>query len=88
LPGFKIIGRAKHKASVVSFIHKQAHPHDIGTILDKCGVSVRAGHHCTQPLMKRLGISATVRASLAMYNNESDIKALIDGLHKVNKFFG
>ena len=51
-------------------------------------MSVRAGHHCTQPLMKRLGIVATVRASLAMYNNENDIKALIDGLHKVNKFFG
>lgn len=88
LSGFKIIGTAKHKAGVVSFTHEQAHPHDIGTILDKCGVSVRAGHHCTQPLMKRLGIPATARASLAMYNNESDIKALIDGLHKVNKFFG
>jgi cysteine desulfurase / selenocysteine lyase len=88
LPSFKIIGTAKHKAGVVSFIHKQAHPHDIGTILDKCGVSVRAGHHCAQPLMKRLKISATVRASLLMYNNEDDIKALIDGLHKVNKFFG
>jgi len=88
LPGFTIIGTAKHKAGVVSFIHEQAHPHDIGTILDKCGVSVRAGHHCTQPLMKRLGIPATARASLAMYSNESDIKALIDGLHKVNKIFG
>jgi cysteine desulfurase/selenocysteine lyase len=88
LTGFKIIGTAKNKAGVGSFIHNQAHPHDIGTILDKCGVSVRAGHHCAQPLMKRLGISSTVRASLAMYNNENDIKALIDGLHKVNKFFG
>jgi cysteine desulfurase/selenocysteine lyase len=88
LSGFKIIGIAKHKAGVVSFTHHQAHPNDIGTILDKCGVAVRAGHHCTQPLMKRLGIPGTVRASLAMYNNESDIKALINGLHKVNKFFG
>jgi len=87
LPGFKIIGTAKHKASIVSFIHEQAHPHDIGTILDKCGVSVRAGHHCTQPLMKRLGIQGTVRASLAMYTNKNDVKALINGLHKVNNIF-
>ena len=89
LPGFKLVGETKDKAAIVSFIHKVAHPNDIGAILDQCGVAVRAGHHCAMPLMKRLGLPAgTVRASFAMYNNDQDVKALIAGLHKVNKLFG
>lgn len=86
--GFEIIGTAKEKAGVVSFVHKEAHANDIGSILDQCGVAVRTGHHCAQPLMKRLGLSATARASLAMYNNEADVENFIAALHKVNKFFG
>lgn len=88
IQGFQMIGEAKNKAAIVSFIHKQAHPNDIGTILDQCGVAVRAGHHCAMPLMKRLGVPATIRASFAMYNTEQDVEALIAGLHKVNKLFG
>jgi cysteine desulfurase/selenocysteine lyase len=88
LQGFRIIGEAQNKAAIVSFIHSEAHPNDIGAILDQCGVAVRAGHHCAMPLMKRLNVPATVRASFAMYNTEQDVEALIIGLHKVNKLFG
>lgn len=88
LPGFRLVGEAKNKAAIVSFVHKEAHPNDIGAILDQCGVAVRAGHHCAMPLMKRLGLPATVRASFAMYNNDHDVEALVKGLHKVNKLFG
>lgn len=88
LPGFQIIGQAKQKAAIVSFVHEQAHPNDIGAILDQCGVAVRAGHHCAQPLMKRLNLPGTARASFAMYNTSDDVDALIDGLKKVQKLFG
>lgn len=88
LPGFRIVGEARNKAAIVSFIHTEAHPNDIGAILDQCGVAVRAGHHCAMPLMKRLGLPATVRASFAMYNTEEDVELLIAGLQKVNKLFG
>ena len=88
LPGFRLIGTAPDKAAILSFVHEEAHPNDIGAILDQCGVAVRAGHHCAMPLMKRLGLPATVRASFAMYNTTADVDALIAGLHKVNKLFG
>ncbi|MFU8806479.1 MAG: SufS family cysteine desulfurase [Bradymonadaceae bacterium] len=85
--GIRIIGTAKNKASVISFEVKGVHPHDVGTILDNEGVAVRAGHHCAQPLMERLGVPATARASFAFYNNEADIEALVGGLHTVKEIF-
>jgi cysteine desulfurase/selenocysteine lyase len=88
MSGFRIIGEAKNKAAILSFVHEDAHPNDIGAILDQCGVGVRAGHHCALPLMKRLGLPATARASFAMYSNEDDVNALVAALHKVNKMFG
>ena len=64
------------------------HPHDIGTIFDQMGVAVRAGHHCAQPLMVRLGVPATVRASFALYNTEADVARLVEAVHKVKSIFG
>lgn len=72
-------GRQKKKASVVSFLVDGFHPYDLGTILDKLGIAVRTGHHCTQPLMERFCIPGTVRASLAFYNNRTDIDRLVEG---------
>ena len=88
IDGLRIIGRAKEKASVLSFIMESAHPHDIGQILDQEGIAIRAGHHCTQPLMQRFGIPATARASLSFYNTEEELDALGAALHKVNEVFG
>jgi cysteine desulfurase/selenocysteine lyase len=86
--GLHIIGTARHKASILSFTMENAHPHDIGTILDRSGVAVRAGHHCAQPLMERFGISGTARASFALYNGFDDVDALASGLHRVREIFG
>jgi len=88
IPGVKIIGTAKNKAAVLSFILEGAHPHDIGTILDKQGVAIRAGHHCAQPVMDRLGIPATARASLGMYNTKEELDALGKAVWKVKEIFG
>ena len=88
LPGVRLIGSAERKASVLSFVMDGVHPHDIGTILDSEGVAVRAGHHCAQPLMARYGLSATVRASFALYNTNHEIDALVAGLNKVREVFG
>ncbi len=88
IDGLRVIGTAPHKAGVVSFVLDGAHPHDMGTILDMEGVAVRAGHHCTQPLMKRFGVAATVRASFGLYNDREDVDALVDGLKRVREFFG
>lgn len=85
IPGLTIIGNAKEKASVISFIIKGLHPQDIGILLDNQGIAVRTGHHCTQPLMKRFGIPGTVRASFAVYNTTEEIDALVAGLHKAIK---
>jgi len=84
----RIFGTAPGKVSVVSFLMKSAHSHDVGTILDSEGIAIRAGHHCAQPLMDHLGVAATARASFAMYNNADDVEALMRGLHKVQKYFG
>ena len=73
---------------MLSFVLDRAHPHDIGTILDREGVAIRAGHHCAQPLMARLGIPATARASLAFYNTRADIDALVRGIGKVSEVLG
>jgi cysteine desulfurase/selenocysteine lyase len=88
VPGVRLVGSAGRKASVLSFVMEGVHPHDIGTILDSEGVAVRAGHHCAQPVMARYGVSATVRASFALYNTVQEIDALVAGLEKVREVFG
>ena len=88
IPGLTLVGTATNKASVLSFTLDYAHPHDIGTILDAENIAVRAGHHCAQPVMDRLGITATARASLGLYNNENDIDALVHGLKRVHEVLG
>ena len=88
VPGLRLIGTAKEKASVLSFLLGEVHPHDIGTVLDREGIAIRTGHHCAQPLMRRLGVAATARASLAFYNRREDVDALVSGLHKVREVFG
>ncbi|MEM7044037.1 MAG: cysteine desulfurase [Pseudomonadota bacterium] len=88
VPGLRLVGTAKHKAAVLSFVMDNAHPHDIGTILDLDGVAIRTGHHCAQPVLDRLGHGATARASIGMYNTESDIDALVKSLHRVASMFG
>jgi len=85
LPGLRIIGTAKEKVSVVSFVIANIHPQDIGVLLDNQGIAVRTGHHCTQPLMARFGIPGTVRASFAMYNTKEEIDRLVNGLQKAIK---
>lgn len=86
--GIRLIGTASKKAGVQSFLLDDIHPHDIGTILDQQGVAVRAGHHCAQPVMEFFGVSGTVRASLALYNNKDDIDRLIKALDKVREVMG
>ena len=88
IPGLRIIGTAREKAAVVSFVLEAAHPHDIGTILDYEGVAVRTGHHCAQPVMDRYGLPATARASMAFYNTKEEIDVLVKGLHKVREVLG
>jgi len=88
IPGVTIHGTAPGKAGIVSFTMEHVHPHDIGTILDVEGVAVRAGHHCCQPLMQRLGVAATARASFAMYNDHDDVEALAGAIRKVQEVFG
>ncbi len=87
IPGVRLIGTADERAAVISFVIDGVHPHDVGTILDHQGIAVRAGHHCAQPLMERLGSRATVRASLAMYNTAEEIDALVAGARKVEEVF-
>jgi cysteine desulfurase/selenocysteine lyase len=88
IKGLRIIGTAKEKASVVSFVLDGVHAHDIGTILDHEGIAIRAGHHCAMPVMQRFGVPATARASLAFYNTKEEVDALIRALHKVSEVFG
>lgn len=87
MDGVRLIGTAAHKAAVLSFVVRGVHPHDVGTLLNTEGVAVRTGHHCTQPLMRRLGVSATSRASFAFYNTRAEVDALVAGLHSVQKVF-
>jgi cysteine desulfurase/selenocysteine lyase len=86
--GIRFIGTAKNKTSVVSFLLDGAHPYDVGVILDKLGIAVRTGHHCTQPLMDHFGIPGTIRASMAMYNNREDIDRLIEGVKRAKMMLG
>ena len=85
IPGLRIIGDAKEKVSVISFVIKDVHPQDLGVLLDNQGIAVRTGHHCTQPVMDYFKIPGTVRASFAMYNTTEEIDRLIKGLHKAIK---
>ncbi len=84
----RIFGTAPEKAGVLSFTIEGAHPHDVGTILDRSGIAVRAGHHCAQPVMDRFGVTATVRASFGLYNTVEDVDALVAGLGEVMEIFG
>ncbi len=87
IPGLRLIGTAKEKAAVLSFVLEDVHPHDVGTVLDGEGVAIRAGHHCAQPLMERLGVPATARASLAFYNTTEDVDRLVAALRKTQELF-
>ena len=88
IEGLTMIGTARQKASVMSFTLDKAHPHDIGTILDREGIAIRTGHHCTQPVMQRFGIPATARASVSLYNTREEIDILVRGIKKVREIFG
>ncbi len=87
IPGLKVLGKAKERMGVISFVLEGIHPHDIGTILDREGIAVRAGHHCAMPLMQRFGIPACVRVSFGLYNSREDVDALMSGLQKVMEVF-
>ncbi len=88
IPGVRIIGTAKEKAAVLSFVMDGIHPHDIGTILDVEGIAIRTGHHCAQPVMLRFGVPATARASFAFYNTKDEVDALVKGIYKVKEILG
>ena len=88
IPDLKIYGTAPNKAAVISFGMGNAHPHDIATIIDRAGVACRAGHHCTQPLMARMGVSAMTRASFALYNTRADVDVLVEALEFTQEFLG
>ena len=88
IDGLTIYGRAKEKAAILSFVMDAAHAHDIGTVVDRAGVALRAGHHCAQPVMARFGLTATVRASFALYNTRDEVDVLADALETVKDFFG
>src|SRR5207244_11644355 len=88
IPGIRLIGTAREKAGVLSFLLGSIHPHDIGTILDQEGIAIRAGHHCAQPIMQRFGIAATARASFGLYNTQAEVDALVEGIQNVREVFG
>ena len=85
--GLRIIGTAREKAGVLSFVLDGVHPHDIGTVLDREGVAIRTGHHCAQPVMDRFGVPATARASFGLYNTRGEVDALVAAIHKVIGMF-
>jgi cysteine desulfurase / selenocysteine lyase len=87
IDGVRIIGTAKEKASVLSFMIEGVHPHDVGTIFDQQGVAIRTGHHCAQPVMQFFGIPATARASFAFYNTMEEVDALVGAIKKVQELF-
>jgi len=87
IPGLRLIGTAREKAGVLSFVLEGVHPHDVGTVLDRDGIAVRTGHHCAQPVMNRFGVPATTRASLAFYNTKAEIDALASGIRHVQRLF-
>jgi cysteine desulfurase/selenocysteine lyase len=88
VPGLRLVGTAREKAGVLSFVLDGIHPHDVGTVLDYEGIAVRTGHHCAQPVMDRYGLPATARASLACFNTKEELDRLVEGIHKVKEMFG
>ncbi|MCF2738476.1 aminotransferase class V-fold PLP-dependent enzyme [Bacteroides caecigallinarum] len=88
IPGMRIFGEAEHKGGVISFLVGDIHHFDMGTLLDRLGIAVRTGHHCAEPLMRRLGIEGTVRASFGLYNTKEEVDALVAGIERVSKMFG
>ncbi|MFQ5764816.1 MAG: SufS family cysteine desulfurase [Rhodospirillales bacterium] len=86
--GLRIFGRAKEKATIISFLLDGIHAHDLGTFVDRAGVAVRVGHHCAQPVMERFGVAATARASFGLYNTRHEVDVLVDALEDANEFFG
>lgn len=88
IDGLKIYGTAPKKAAVISFTLGNIHAHDISTIIDRAGVAIRAGHHCAEPLMERLGVAATARASFGVYNTREDADVLVQALETVREIFG
>ena len=87
VPGVRLVGTARDRAGVLSFVLEDVHPHDIGQILDQEGIAIRTGHHCCQPVMDRFHVPATARASFALYNTSADVDALVAGLYKVKEMF-
>jgi cysteine desulfurase / selenocysteine lyase len=87
IPGVQLIGTAREKASVLSFVLEGVHPHDLGTILDQDGIAIRSGHHCAQPVMERFGVPATTRASFGLYNTREEVDALVTGIEKAIEVF-
>jgi cysteine desulfurase/selenocysteine lyase len=87
LPGVRLIGRPKERAAALSFLLDDIHPHDLGTILDRSGIAIRAGHHCAQPIMKQFGVPGTARISLAFYNKREEIDVLVSALTEAQKMF-
>ena len=88
MPGVQIVGEATNRAGVISFLVDEVHAHDVGTILDQEGIAIRAGHHCAQPLMERLGLTATARASFCLYNTREEVALFVRALYKVREVFG
>jgi cysteine desulfurase/selenocysteine lyase len=87
IPGVRIVGTAREKAAVLSFVVDGVHAHDVGTLLDGMGIAIRAGHHCAQPVMERFGVAATARASFAFYNTLEEVQALAEGVARVRDLF-
>jgi len=88
IKGLRIIGEAKHKGAILSFVLDKIHPHDIGTMLDSLGIAIRAGHHCAMPVMDFYKVPATARASFAMYNTKEEIDVLMNGIESLIEVFG
>jgi len=87
IPGVRLIGTARERAGVLSFVIEGIHPHDVGTVLDQEGIAIRTGHHCAQPVMQRFGVPATARASFALYNTKDEVDVLAEGILKVQEVF-
>lgn len=87
IPDMRIFGEAAHKGGVISFLVGNIHHFDMGTLLDRLGIAVRTGHHCAEPLMRRLGIEGTVRASFGIYNTKEEVDALVAGIERVSRMF-
>ena len=88
LPGVRIVGTARDKGAVLSFVIRGIHPHDVGTVVDREGVAIRTGHHCAQPVMERFGVPATARASFGLYNTQAEVDALVGAVGRAIEMLG